>query len=77
MAPRFQLEGFWPYRSEKENSDMGGFFQRRGVRMTNNVEIGVAGSITVSLLVIAVALLLRSFYRRYTRMENRKDDESN
>ncbi|HEX7405122.1 MAG TPA: hypothetical protein VF307_04285 [Candidatus Nanopelagicaceae bacterium] len=44
--------------------------------MTNNVEMGVAGSLTVSLLVIAVALLLRSFYRRYTRLENRKDDES-
>jgi len=76
MATRFQPEGFWPYRSEKENSDMGGFSQRRGARMTNNVEMGVAGSITVSLLVIAVALLLRSFYRRYTRLENRKDDES-
>jgi hypothetical protein len=44
--------------------------------MTNNVEVGVAGSITVALLLIAVAFLLRSFYRRYTRMENRKDDES-
>lgn len=55
---------------------MGGLFQRRGAGMTNNVEIGVAGSVTVSLLVIAVVFLLRSFYRRYTRIENRKDDDS-
>ena len=76
MARPFQRTGLWPYRSEKENSDMGGLCQRRGVGMTNNVEMGVAGSITVSLLIIAVALLLRSFYRRYTRLENRKDDDS-
>jgi hypothetical protein len=76
MAGPFQRGGLWPYRSEKENSDMGGLFQRRGARMTNNVEVGVAGSITVALLLIAVAFLLRSFYRRYTRMENRKDDDS-
>jgi hypothetical protein len=44
--------------------------------MPKNVEMGVAGSLTFSLLTIAVVLLLVSFYRRYTRMINRRDDES-
>ena len=44
--------------------------------MTKDAEMGAVGSLTVLLLVIAVAFLLRSFYRRYTRLENRKDDDS-
>jgi len=44
--------------------------------MPKSVEMGVAGSLTFSLLTIAVVLLLVSFYRRYTRMINRRDDES-
>jgi hypothetical protein len=44
--------------------------------MPKNVEMGVAGSLTFSLLTIAVVLLLVSFYRRYTKMLKRKDDET-
>ncbi|CAB4344939.1 unannotated protein [freshwater metagenome] len=44
--------------------------------MSKNVEMGAAGSITVAVLVLAVVALLRSFYRRYTRLDNRKDDGS-
>lgn len=43
--------------------------------MSQNVEMGAAGSVTVSLLIIAVGFLLRSFYKRYTRMQKREDDE--
>ena len=45
--------------------------------MTKEVDMGSAGSITVAVLILAVALLMRSFYKRYTRMEKRKEDESN
>ncbi|HEX7405962.1 MAG TPA: hypothetical protein VF307_08590 [Candidatus Nanopelagicaceae bacterium] len=44
--------------------------------MSQNVEIGTSGSITVGLLTIAVAFLLRSFYKRYTRMQKREEDDS-
>ncbi|CAB5241147.1 unannotated protein [freshwater metagenome] len=43
--------------------------------MTKDVQMGAAGSITVTLLVIAVAFLLRSFYKRYTRVQNPDDDK--
>ena len=43
--------------------------------MPKNVEMSVAGSLTFSLLTIAVIALLVSFYRRYNRMINREDDE--
>jgi hypothetical protein len=49
---------------------------RTGVEMSKNVEMGAAGSATVALLTLAVVFLLRSFYRRFTRMEKRKDDET-
>ena len=42
--------------------------------MSENVEMGIAGSLTILVLVVAVAVLLRSFYRRYTRLPKRKDD---
>ena len=42
--------------------------------MTKNVDMGIAGSITVSLLCITVAILMRSFYKRYMRMKAREDD---
>ncbi|MEI9908025.1 MAG: hypothetical protein WDO06_09280 [Actinomycetota bacterium] len=44
--------------------------------MTKNVDMGVAGSLTVALLIVAVAFLLRSFYKRYVRMEKRKEDDA-
>ncbi|GDX24796.1 hypothetical protein LBMAG10_14610 [Actinomycetes bacterium] len=42
--------------------------------MSEKVEMGIAGSLTILVLVVAVAVLLRSFYRRYTRLAKRKDD---
>lgn len=45
--------------------------------MNKDVDMGVAGSLTMVLLVTATALLLRSFYKRYTRMQNREDDGQN
>ena len=45
--------------------------------MAKDVEVGMAGSLTMIVLVSAVALLLRSFYKRYTRMQKRSEDETN
>ena len=39
-----------------------------------SVEVGVAGSLTMIVLTIGVTLLLVSFYRRYKRMQDRKDE---
>ncbi|MEI6649005.1 MAG: hypothetical protein WCO08_05110 [Actinomycetes bacterium] len=36
----------------------------------NNVDLGIAGSLTMIVLTISVALLLWSFYRRYKRVQN-------
>lgn len=47
-----------------------------GTEMSKNVEIGAAGSLTVALLIVAVAILMRSFYKRYTRLQKREEDES-
>ena len=38
-----------------------------------DIFMGAAGSVTVSLLVIAVALLLRNFYKRFMAID-RSDD---
>lgn len=43
--------------------------------MSKNVEMGTAGSLTVALLIIAVAFLMRSFYQRFTRLQKREDNE--
>ncbi|CAB4534502.1 unannotated protein [freshwater metagenome] len=42
--------------------------------MTKDVEVGVAGSLTMIVLFSSVALLLRSFYKRYTNLQNRSDE---
>lgn len=44
--------------------------------MSKDVQMGGAGSLTVALLIVAVTFLLRSFYKRYTRIQKREDDES-
>ncbi|MBC7462760.1 MAG: hypothetical protein H7227_00690 [Actinobacteria bacterium] len=44
--------------------------------MTKEVDMGAAGSLTVAILILVVVVLMRSFYKRYTRMEKRKEDES-
>ena len=43
-------------------------------RMEKDVDMGWAGSLTVLLLCISVALLLRSFYKRYSKMKDREDN---
>lgn len=45
--------------------------------MNKDVDMGVAGSLTMIVLVTATALLLRSFYKRYNRAINRKDVDEN
>ena len=42
--------------------------------MQKDVEMGWAGSLTVLILCITVALLLRSFYKRYMRMNARNNE---
>ena len=37
--------------------------------MSQNVEMGGAGSLTIGALVVAVVFLLRSFYKRFSRMD--------
>lgn len=43
--------------------------------MEKNIDMGIAGSLTISLLVVAVVFLMRSFYKRYMGV-NRSDDAS-
>ena len=45
--------------------------------MNKDVDMGVAGSVTMILLVLATAILLRSFYKRYTRLQNREENGKN
>jgi hypothetical protein len=42
--------------------------------MENEVDMGWAGSLTVLILCISVALLLRSFYKRYAKMKDRENN---
>jgi hypothetical protein len=39
--------------------------------MARDVEVGVAGSLTMIVLFSSVAFLLRNFYKRYLRMQER------
>jgi hypothetical protein len=45
--------------------------------MNKDVDMGVAGSLTMIVLVSATAFLLRSFYKRYTRMIKSEDVDNN
>jgi hypothetical protein len=45
--------------------------------MNKDVDMGVASSLTMIVLVSATAFLLRSFYKRYTRLTNREDVDNN
>lgn len=42
-----------------------------------DVEIGAVGSVTMIILFTAMVFLLRSFYKRYTRMVKRSEEEQN
>jgi hypothetical protein len=43
--------------------------------MTKDIDMGAAGSLTVAALVIAVAFLMRSFYKRFMGVD-RSDDST-
>lgn len=42
--------------------------------MQKNVEMGIAGSLTITLLIIAVVFLMRSFYKRFMGVD--RSDET-
>jgi len=41
--------------------------------MQKNIDMGIAGSLTMILLTVAVVLLLRNFYKRFNRLQKNKD----
>jgi len=43
--------------------------------MTKDIDMGAAGSLTITVLVIAFALLMRSFYTRFMGVD-RSDDST-
>ncbi|MFM2144304.1 MAG: hypothetical protein RI899_92 [Actinomycetota bacterium] len=45
--------------------------------MEKDVSMGVAGSFTMIFLTISVVLLLRNFYKRFNRLQDKKDEEQN
>jgi hypothetical protein len=45
--------------------------------MENEVEVGVAGSLTMIVLFSSVFFLLRSFFKRYKRMEQNETGREN
>jgi hypothetical protein len=45
--------------------------------MSKDVEVGVAGSITMIVLFSSIAFLMRSFYKRYTRMNQNDSGREN
>jgi cobalamin synthase len=42
-----------------------------------DVEVGAAGSLTMIVLFTTMVFLMRSFYKRHTRMQKRSEDETN
>jgi len=44
--------------------------------MNKNIDVGVAGSITMIVLTISVVFLLRSFYKRFTNVRKDSDIDS-
>ncbi|CAB4750947.1 unannotated protein [freshwater metagenome] len=42
--------------------------------MQKDVNMGLAGSLTMIFLTVAVVLLLRSFYKRFNRLQKNKDN---
>lgn len=42
--------------------------------MQKNVEMGIAGSLTIVLLIVAVVFLMRSFYKRFMGVD--RNDET-
>ena len=85
VAGNFQpLEGFIPYLSSYENSEEPVEFMYTDYRekwedldMQKDVSMGLAGSLTMIFLTVAVVFLLRSFYKRFNRLQNNKDKQQN
>ena len=40
-----------------------------------NIDVGIAGSITMTILILAFTVLVISFYRRYTRAIKKRDED--
>lgn len=45
--------------------------------MQKDVNVGLAGSLTMIFLAAAVIVLLRSFYKRFNRLQKNKDNQQN
>ncbi len=45
--------------------------------MNKDVDMGIAGSLTMIVLVSSITLLLRSFYKRYNRLNKTEDQNEN
>ncbi|MFZ4123682.1 MAG: hypothetical protein ACOYJ3_03760 [Candidatus Planktophila sp.] len=45
--------------------------------MQKNIDMGLAGSLTMIFLTVAVVLLLRNFYKRFNRLQKNNDDQQN
>jgi hypothetical protein len=45
--------------------------------MNKDVDMGIAGSLTMIVLVTVTAILLRSFYKRYNRLVQREENSEN
>lgn len=43
--------------------------------MQKSVDMGLAGSLTMILLTVAVVLLLRNFYKRFNRLQKNNNDQ--
>jgi hypothetical protein len=46
-----------------------------GMEETGNFDVGVAGSLTMIFLTLAMVFLMVNFYRRHKRLLDRKDKE--
>ena len=82
VAGNFQpLGAFTPYLSSYEKSEDPLEFMctlYRGkwedLDMEKDVSMGVAGSFTMIFLTLSVVLLLRSFYKRFNRLQKNEED---
>jgi hypothetical protein len=76
------LEAFTPYLSSYENSEDPAEFMYTDYRekwedlyMQKSVDMGLAGSLTMIFLTVAVVLLLRNFYKRFNRLQKNINDQ--
>ncbi len=66
------------FSRSKSTAQIGGTAQMRDTYIMNdstqNVNVGLAGSLTMTFLTLAVVLLCLSFYRRYKRAAKRQQE---